>query len=350
MLLAAQFSAISTRQRVDRAAGVIHGVSVITEGEASGHGLFIDGTTLKQVMETATAYQGGLKVKVNHGTGLESIAGRLKDFVIDGKNVRANLHLLDASEDRAKVLEMADTMPESFGISITFANTPEEIEGKKFARCVEIYSADLVDSPAANPSGLFSKPKEHQQNKTMTKEVLVALGLPETATDTEFASELKKRFEAVKPPDLSAVTALAAKVTAAETQLEATKTELASLTKSRDTALSLAKKGEIDALLAEASRDGKVVPFENDDLYTIKDGVITILQQPTQLAKVIAKLRKGELALSKKSAAAIIDADGKTFDRHTPEGKSKLEQFCRQRRSENEIRLTEIIHAQTRQN
>jgi hypothetical protein len=163
MNVTAQFSSLVGRDRVDLASGIIHGVSVITEGEASGHGLFIDSTTIKQVMDTAATYGGGLKVKVNHGKALESIVGVLKNFCVDGGRLRADLHLLKSAIERDKVLEMAEAMPESFGLSISFANQPEEIEGRKFARCVEIYSADLVDSPAANPSGLFSE-KQTQQH------------------------------------------------------------------------------------------------------------------------------------------------------------------------------------------
>lgn len=298
MQLLSQFSAIATRQRIDADAGIIHGVSVITQGEALGHGLFIDAITLSQVRETAGAYPGGLKVKVNHGKDLESIVGVLKNFAMDGAQLRADLHLLKNAEDRAKIIEMAQTMPESFGLSVAIANEPEEIEGKKYIRCAEIYSADLVDGPAANPGGLFSRGpggELHKQNEpsanNMSKAIAVALGLADTATDQEIAVALKTALEAIKPPDLSKVT----------TDLEAVRTQVTELAKARDNALSLAKKSEIDALMAEAARDGKVVPFDADDLYTSKDGVITIKQEPTALAKMIGKLAKNAVALAKKS-------------------------------------------------
>jgi hypothetical protein len=72
---------------------------------------------------------------------------------------------------------MAETMPGSFGLSISFSGESEDVEvpsddseevepnsGElpeggveivRAARCMEIYSADIVDQPAANPSGLF---------------------------------------------------------------------------------------------------------------------------------------------------------------------------------------------------
>jgi hypothetical protein len=345
MQLSAQFSTIASRQKIDAVGGILHGVSVITEGEASGHGLLVDATTLQQIKETASAYTGGLKVKVNHGKNLESIVGVLKNFVVDGKQLRADLHLLKTAEDRAKIIEMAETMPESFGLSVSIANEPEEIEGKKFIRCAEIYSADLVDGPAANPGGLFSKPNEQIKTENMSKALALSLSLPETATDEEIALALKKErdafktaLEAIKPTDLSAVT----------TELSAVKNTLTELAQARDNALNLAKKAEIDALMAEASRDGKVVPFESDDLYTVKDGVINILQQPAQLSKVISKLAKGTVALTRKTVTAPKDGKGNELTLaafRNSEGNldrsklSSLAQFCAERRAAGAVEI-----------
>ena len=55
---------------VDPNAGVIKGVSVISVGGAKGHGLMIDQTTLDQVKACSEKYAGGLKVKLNHGSGV----------------------------------------------------------------------------------------------------------------------------------------------------------------------------------------------------------------------------------------------------------------------------------------
>jgi hypothetical protein len=54
------------------------------------------------------------------------------------------------------VLEIAEKLPDTFGISIAFSGPVREIDGKRFASCEELYSADLVQTPAANPTGLFS--------------------------------------------------------------------------------------------------------------------------------------------------------------------------------------------------
>jgi hypothetical protein len=142
---------------IDAQNAIIAGVSVITVGEAKGHGMLIDESTLQQVKAAAETYAGGLKVKTDHYTGFDNIVGALKNFVIDGDQLRADLYLLKNHEATARILEMAELMPDTFGLSISFSGEHEENEGGTvFARCAEIYSADLVDTPAANPTGLFS--------------------------------------------------------------------------------------------------------------------------------------------------------------------------------------------------
>lgn len=143
--------------RVDAESGTILGVSVITLGTARGHGLFIDSTTLEQVRDCAATYKGGVKVKVDHDGGAGDIAGFLTNFRIEGQKLLADLQLLATSPHRAYVLELAAKIPDTFGLSINFSGVPEVRDGKRFARCAEIYSVDLVDEPAANPSGLFSE-------------------------------------------------------------------------------------------------------------------------------------------------------------------------------------------------
>jgi hypothetical protein len=119
--------------------------------------MLVDGETLQQVKSAAETYTGGLKVKTDHFSGFNQIVGTLKNFVIDGDQLRADLHLLKAHEATPRILEMANMMPGSFGLSISFSGEHmTDATDTTFARCSEIYSADLVDQPAANPNGLFS--------------------------------------------------------------------------------------------------------------------------------------------------------------------------------------------------
>lgn len=138
----------------------IPAVSVLTSGTARGHNLEIDGVTLEQVKECAESYANGVKVNENHGAGIGDIIGKLNNFRIDdsGTKLLADLTFLDSREDRAKYyMDLAKSIPESFGISISFSGESEKNkDGLDLARCSELYSADLVQNPASNPTGLFS--------------------------------------------------------------------------------------------------------------------------------------------------------------------------------------------------
>jgi hypothetical protein len=204
------FAAVSGSQ-VDRESGILRGVSVITEGEAKGHGMIVDAVTLQQVKACAETYVDGLRVKMDHYTGIDAMVGVLRDFAIDGIQLRADLHLIKSHDDFEKIMEMAETMPGSFGLSISFSGECEEVEmpdddaGKvkpnsgelppsqgggveivKAARCMEIYSADLVDQPAANPTGLFQAMSEPT---APTEEVPVEAPVQEIPA-TELAPEI----------------------------------------------------------------------------------------------------------------------------------------------------------------
>lgn len=160
---------------IDAQNSVIAGVSVITVGEAKGHGMQIDDQTLIEVKAAAETYSGGLKVKTDHYSGFNEIVGTLKNFVIDGDQLRADLYLLKNHDATPRILEMAELMPDTFGLSISFSGQHEESGDTVFARCSEIYSADLVDSPAANASGLFSAKVDSEKKVMDEKQFAEAL-------------------------------------------------------------------------------------------------------------------------------------------------------------------------------
>jgi hypothetical protein len=135
---------------------IIEGVSIISVGEAKGHGLFVDATTLQEVKACAESYAGGVKVNLDHGAGIKDIIGFVDNFRIVGEKLLGDLNLLKTADRREYVLEIAEKLPDTFGISIAFSGPVREIDGKSFASCTELYSADLVQTPAANPTGLFS--------------------------------------------------------------------------------------------------------------------------------------------------------------------------------------------------
>jgi hypothetical protein len=160
---------------IDAAAATIKNVSVITVGEARGHGMQIDDKTLLQVKAAAETYVGGLKVKTDHYSGFNEIVGALKNFTIDGDQLRADLFLLKNHDATARIIEMAELMPDTFGLSISFSGEHEESGETVLARCSEIYSADLVDTPAANPTGLFSAKVDSMKKVMDEKQIADAI-------------------------------------------------------------------------------------------------------------------------------------------------------------------------------
>lgn len=145
--------------QIDAASGVIRGVSLITEGPALGHGVMIDAKTLEQVKAAAEQYNGGLKVKLDHSGGAGDIIGYVDALRIEGRKLLGDLHLLQNSPHRGYVLEIAEKIPDTFGLSIAFSGPVEMGADKRtvLQRCTEIYSVDLVSEPAANAEGLFSR-------------------------------------------------------------------------------------------------------------------------------------------------------------------------------------------------
>lgn len=150
---------LGTSSRVDRQAGIIRGVAVITGGvTAKGHDLEVDETTLRQIAQ-AGREKGRVQVKLNHRDpqALQSICGYLSGFRIEGNKVLADWHLLKSHEEFSKIVEKAEVMPDCFGLSAAFAGPKEgeKVGGKRYARCEELLAVDCVPMPAANPDGLF---------------------------------------------------------------------------------------------------------------------------------------------------------------------------------------------------
>jgi hypothetical protein len=154
---------------------LIMGVSVITEGDALGHGVMIDSTSLTSIRDHAIMKPSGVKVMLDHDDGIENTIGVLRNFEIEGTQLRADLQLLKMHSETPLIIEMAQTMPELFGMSISFAGTVEEIEGVYYVRCQELYSVDIVDMPAANPSGLFSAIVDTTQNVMEVQAITIEL-------------------------------------------------------------------------------------------------------------------------------------------------------------------------------
>lgn len=139
-----------------RMATKLNNVSILTAGEAKGHNLLIDDTSLQQALAVAQS-MGRIKVTNGHGAQqVMDILGYVENFKIQGNRLLGDLTLLD-NEKASYVASLANIMPDQFGLSLTFSGVPEDKEdGYRYARVTEIYDVSVVTTPAANPAGMFS--------------------------------------------------------------------------------------------------------------------------------------------------------------------------------------------------
>ena len=280
--------------RVDRDKGVIHGVSVVEIGEAKGHDVWIDSKTLGTVLDASKKFSEGLKVKFRHGKSgeyqnvLEETFGLLKDFVIDGNKVRADLHLLDSlsADIRRKAFEMAEKMANQFGLSIVFKGTNEKIDGKSYLRCTALESTDLTDKPAAT-SGLFSMNEaiKYESGTTGKHAKDCSCGECESKSSAKKMESLEAGLKTLT--DL--VSGLAAKITPApattvgsleykdkdgktvQLSAEAILTRLEAADKFVADAKVSVEKAERAELVGKIVRDGKVLYKEDNVAYSMEE-------------------------------------------------------------------------------
>jgi hypothetical protein len=176
---------------------VIRDVAVVTEGEALGHGVFLDASFVQTVIEQGNAFKRGLKARFGHPTmcseALGTYLGRFKNLrAVEtemGLKAVADMHLAESAKAapggdlHAYVMKFANDDPEAFGTSIVFrmgdayrkdkngkkykvnaySGAPvdmnvdeEDLEPEIYASCDKLFGCDFVDEPAANPDGLYS--------------------------------------------------------------------------------------------------------------------------------------------------------------------------------------------------
>ena len=135
-------------------ANKLNGVSILTVGEAKGHNLTIDQTSLEQALKVAQSMK-RIKVTMGHGAPVTGILGYIDNFLIKGDRLMGDLNLFNTNEAQF-VEQLAQVLPEGFGISLTFSGVPEIMGAERFARVTEIYDCSIVSEPAANPAGMFS--------------------------------------------------------------------------------------------------------------------------------------------------------------------------------------------------
>ena len=218
---------------IDQRSGEMTSVSLIQIGEAKGHGMFIDQESLESALEVIGE---NLPAYVTHEGAIESDR-LLKEvgvfsgfFIEEGKLKAENFKALksfrlDEPERFRRLFDLADSMPDSFGLSLVFESElvwiledGNEIpvakgSGKNAVRDMpsvrfrSIRSADFVDAPAANSGGLFSQAKqkgdnlmEDEHEKTEDEKVVEfteeETNEPEVAEESE--GQKADRFEALQ--------------------------------------------------------------------------------------------------------------------------------------------------------
>ena len=171
------------------------GVSILEVGEAKGHDLFVDKVSLEKALAIMKKAPNGIKVKVDHGTGLSSVCALARNPRIEGDKLVADLRLLRNSPHYGLIKEMAAEAPDQFGVSLAFVNESETIDGKDYIRPQSIASADLVSSPAAT-NGLFEEMVKFMQKfGYMTGGKPIPIDLPQAVEEGENLTKGEKTMQ-----------------------------------------------------------------------------------------------------------------------------------------------------------
>ena len=230
-------SALGSGIKVDRDAGVIHDVAILTAGttRVSGNGMEpfdVDDVSLSQVADAINASELGVKSRLTHPEleGVDDITRR-KGYVRNARVIagvcRGDMYFHSPNDPEAVMLmDIAEKDPTSCGLSIKHdrailaeSNTPTGL----VLRVDAVQAVDWVGEPAGNPAGLLSAYRRRPvrinlQESIMNekqKEFLRGVGLPYEATDEETAAfiealsdDQKAQFAALKEtPEIEAAAA-----------------------------------------------------------------------------------------------------------------------------------------------
>lgn len=194
-LLASDPIYVQQFESIDAENGIIKGVKVCSEGDAKGHGVYLNKKFINNVVKLGKEQTVGVKARFGHpnmcDTTLGTFIGRYKRFRTAGEenedfeelgkprksgnrlHAVADLHLDETSKNLPKLgdawdylTKLADSSPDMFGSSIVFMPGANEVhewedEDKVKRQRVDatinsLLATDLVDSPAAT-DGLFSE-------------------------------------------------------------------------------------------------------------------------------------------------------------------------------------------------
>ena len=175
------------------------GVSLIQEGPALGHGVFVDRKSLGQFKSLAMQ-KGRVKAKLNHFSSVQDTVGYYENFRVSKGKLLADLTLFEAHGGKDMLLEMINEIPSAFGVSLMFAADSPELDkesGNYMTRPRGLYSADFVDTPAANADGVFSADQIDSEEPVMG-EPSTPPEDPKAPEDPSFVSEFSALSEKIE--------------------------------------------------------------------------------------------------------------------------------------------------------
>lgn len=257
-------------------------VSILTEGEALGHGVYVDERTIEQF--TALALGKTIPAYLTHEDAMEDRLGKecgmFSGFYRDGNRVRArnfvflNAFIENEDEEYSTLVELAKNYPDQLGISpvmrVAFAwvlNDGSEVPAEGIRpenavrdmpslRVLGILSCDFVKTPAANVA-LFAAKVDGTDDKQPDL-MATATNVIELSKHTEALSAKDAEIATLSAQHKDAVAALEAKHSEAIKAFEA---KLAESTKALEAAAS--KESELTkALEAEKAARAQAEQYD----------------------------------------------------------------------------------------
>ena len=325
--------------QVDIETGKMLGVSLISVGEAAGHELYVDQESLEGIVDLLDGER--LPAYITHSGALfedrlTREIGMFNNFRIEGDRLLADFEAFDSfKEDDTRtfnrLFEMAEKMPERFGLSIVFSaasvwatpdgdvDTLEKPDNALFdypsIRAEEVTSADFVDTPAANQRGLFSKIDKPNKSK-MTKLQLQELVESLESEKQELSEQVATQADALKEHEDKdeAMNALALEKAALEAEVEGLKVELEEAnSKIAELEAKLDKHYEdeekMKAKMAEHEEDEEKMKKDSEDALAAKDAEISDLKALIAGSKPVATLSETDDYQPSKASRAKIIAD-----------------------------------------
>ncbi len=250
---AIQFAAITEKG--------LHDVSILTKGEAQGHGMIVDEKTIEQFMQlslgkTIPAYlthAGAIDENGRPADRLGKEIGMFSGFYRDGDKVRArNFQFLEAfktaeSKTHATLVEMAKSFADKLGISPVLRHVKAwataagdvAFDGKSIPagalnafpsmRLRELLSCDFVQKPAANVGLFEAKIDGNPSTETIMTADSILLSKHNEEVSV-LSTQHKDAIAALETKHKEAVTALEAKHNEVVAQLAKVQEESKGLT------------------------------------------------------------------------------------------------------------------------